>query len=139
MFVTVWFALINLATGEGVTVNAGHEYPAVCKAGGTYELIQSKHSLSVGAMPGIRYRENAFQMDPGDQLFVYTDGVPEAINKDEEQFGTDRMLEVLNRNIDAGPEKILACMKEELAAFAGEVPQFDDTTMLCFRYKGVEN
>lgn len=138
-FVTVWFALINLATGEGVTVNAGHEYPAVCKAGGTYELIQSKHSLSVGAMPGIRYRENAFQMDPGDQLFVYTDGVPEAINKDEEQFGTDRMLEVLNRNIDAGPEKILACMKEELAAFAGEVPQFDDTTMLCFRYKGVEN
>ena len=133
-FVTVWFALINLATGEGVSVNAGHENPAVCRAGKEYVLIRSKHSMSVGAVPGITFREHTFQMDPGDQLFVYTDGVPEAVNKENEQFGTDRMLEVLNRNKDAGVRELLARMKEEIDAFAGEVPQFDDTTMLCFHY-----
>jgi serine phosphatase RsbU (regulator of sigma subunit) len=137
-FVTVWFALIDLTTGEGIAVNAGHEYPAVCRAGGSYELIHDKHSMAVGTLPGIKFREHAFHMNPGDQLFVYTDGVPEAINKDNEQFGTDRMLEVLNQNKDTAPEVLLARMKEAIDAFAGEVPQFDDTTMLCFHYKGDE-
>ena len=137
-FVTIWFALIDLTTGEGVAANAGHEYPAVCRAGGSYELIRDKHSMAVGTLPGIKFREHAFHMDPGDQLFVYTDGVPEAINKENEQFGTDRMLEVLNRNRDATSEVLLVRMKEEIDAFAGDVPQFDDTTMLCFQYKGTE-
>ena len=135
-FVTVWFALINLTTGEGVSVNAGHENPAVCREGETYELIRVKHSLMIGAMPGFRFREHHFQMNPGDRLFVYTDGVPEAVNKDDKQFGTDRMLKVLNQNKDAGSRELLARMKEEIDAFAGEVPQFDDTTMLFFHYKG---
>ena len=137
-FVTIWFALIDLTTGEGVAANAGHEYPAVCRAGGSYELIHDKHSMAVGTLPGIKFREHAFHMDPGDQLFVYTDGVPEAINKENEQFGTDRMLEVLNRNRDVAPETLLVRMKEEIDTFAGDVPQFDDTTMLCFHYKGTE-
>lgn len=137
-FVTVWFALIDLRTGEGVAVNAGHEKPAVCRAGASYELISNKHSLSLGVMSGIGFRENEFQMYPGDQVFVYTDGVPEAINKDNEQFGTGRMLEVLNQNNDADPKTILTRMKEEIDAFAVDVPQFDDTTMLCFHYKGVK-
>ena len=77
--------------------------------------------------------EHAFRLNPGDRVFVYTDGVPEAINQDNEQFGTDRMLEVLNRNRDAGTQALLALMKEEIDAFAGDVPQFDDTTMLSFR------
>ena len=135
-FVTIWFAMIDLTTGEGVAVNAGHEYPAVCRAQGSYELIRSKHSMAVGTLPGIRFREHAFHMDPGDQLFVYTDGVPEAINKENEQFGTDRMLEVLNRNRNAASKVLLTQMKEEIDAFAGDVPQFDDTTMLCFHYNG---
>ena len=137
-FVTVWFALIDLTTGEGISVNAGHENPSVCRAGGAYELIRNKHSMSVGVMPEVTFREHTFQMNPGDQLFVYTDGVPEAVNKDNEQFGTDRMLDVLNRNRDAGPKEQAVRMKEAIDAFAGEVPQFDDTTMLCFRYKGTE-
>ena len=138
-FVTVWFAIIDLVAGEGVAVNAGHENPAVCRAGGSYELIRSKHSMSIGYMAGIKFREHTFRMNPGDQLFVYTDGVPEAVNKDNEQFGTDRMLEVLNRDRDAGPEILLSRIKEEIDAFAGDVPQFDDTTMLCFHYKGVRS
>ena len=137
-FATVWFALIDLMTGEGISVNAGHEYPAVCRAGGSYELIRSKHSISIGVMPGIRYREHAFRLDPGDQLFVYTDGVPEAVNQEEEPFGTERMLDVLNRNRDAGSKELLVRVKEEIDAFAGDIPQFDDTTMLGFRYNGTD-
>ena len=137
-FATVWFALIDLMTGEGISVNAGHEYPAVCRAGGSYELIRSKHSISIGVMPGIRYREHTFRLDPGDQLFVYTDGVPEAVNQDEEPFGTERMLDVLNRNRDAGSKELLVRVKEEIDAFAGDIPQFDDTTMLGFRYNGTD-
>ena len=135
-FATVWFALIDLTTGKGVSVNAGHENPAVCRSGGSFELVRAKHSLSLGVMTGVRYREYPFVMNPDDQLFVYTDGVPEAVNQDDEQFGTDRMLEVLNRNRTAGPRQLLLRMKEEIDAFAGDVPQFDDTTMLCFHYKG---
>ena len=137
-FATVWFALIDLTTGEGVSVNAGHENPAFSRAGGSFELIRTKHNLSIGVMPGVSYREYPFLMEPGDQLFVYTDGVPEAVNQDNEQFGTDRMLEVLNRNRTAGSRQLLLLMKEEIDAFAGDVPQFDDTTMLCFHYKGAE-
>ena len=137
-FATVWLALIDLTTGEGISVNAGHEYPAVCRAGGSYELIRSKHSISIGVMPGIRYREHAFRLDPGDQLFVYTDGVPEAVNQEEEPFGTERMLDVLNRNRDAGSKELLVRVKEEIDAFAGDIPQFDDTTMLGFRYNGTD-
>ena len=85
-------------------------------------------------MPGITYREHEFRMSPGDKLFVYTDGVPEAVNKENEQFGTDRMLETLNRNREAGPKDLLENMKADIDAFAGEAPQFDDTTMLYFCY-----
>ena len=134
-FATIWFALIDLRTGEGVSVNAGHEHPAVCRNGGSYELIRYKHNMVVGTLPGIRYTEHPFRMEPGDKLFVYTDGVPEAVNKENEQFGTDRMLETLNRNREAGAKDLLEQMKEEIDAFAGEVPQFDDTTMLSFYYR----
>ena len=137
-FATVWLALIDLTTGEGISVNAGHEYPAVCRAGGSYELIRSKHSISIGVMPGISYREHTFRLDPSDQLFVYTDGVPEAVNQEEKPFGTERMLDVLNRNRDAGSKELLMRVKEEIDAFAGDIPQFDDTTMLGFRYNGTD-
>ena len=134
-FVTVWIALIDVATGKGVSVNAGHEHPSVCKAGGVYELIRYRHSPAIGTMSGIRYRQHEFQMGPGDKLFVYTDGVPEATNIDNEQFGTDRMLEALNHNREADPKKLLINLKEEIDAFAGDAPQFDDTTMLSFHLK----
>ena len=133
-FVTIWLVLINLKTGEGVSINAGHEHPAVLRSGGSYQLVRYRHALPVGIMPGVTFEEHEFHMSPGDKLFVYTDGVPEAVNKENEQFGTDRMLETLNRNRDAGPKELLECMKAEIDAFIGDVPLFDDTTMLCFQY-----
>lgn len=135
-FVTVWLAIIDLRTGEGLAVNAGHEHPALSRKGEDFELIVYKHNLVVGMLEGITYRQHAFRLNPGDRLFVYTDGVPEASNVELEQFGTDRMLEALNRTKDLAPEELLASVSEEIDAFMGQASRFDDTTMMCFHYIG---
>ena len=130
-FVTVWLALLDLETGEGTAVNAGHEHPAVCRDGKRFELVRYQHSLAAGMMNGLTFPQHKFRLRPGDKLFVYTDGVPEAQNASLEQFGTDRMLEVLNANRNETPEGLLAAVTKAIDAFTGEAPRFDDTTMLC--------
>jgi sigma-B regulation protein RsbU (phosphoserine phosphatase) len=139
LFVTVWMAVIDLKTGEGVSLNAGHEHPALCKAGGDYELVVYKHSVAVAAMEDMIFRERRFKMDKGDKLFVYTDGVAEATNADNELFGTDRMIETLNKNKDKTLKEQVDGMKESIDEFVQDAPQFDDITMLCFEYKGQDN
>lgn len=136
LFVTVWLAIIQISTGEGLAANAGHEHPALCRAGNGYELVKYRHSLALAAMEGMRFREHEFQLRPGDSLYVYTDGVPEATNAHEELYGTDRMLEALNQEPGASPEELLRTVKEEIDAFVGDAPQFDDITMLCLHYYG---
>ena len=137
MFVTVWLAIIDVTTGEGIAANAGHEYPALCRKGEKFELVQTKHSPAVAIMDGIKFREHEFKLEKGDMLFIYTDGVPEAVNEGNEMFGAERMIDVLNANIDSPVEKIPEQMKLALDTFAGAAPQFDDTTMLAFKYKGL--
>jgi len=137
LFVTVWMAVIDLKTGEGVSLNAGHEHPALCKAGGDYELVVYRHSVAVAAMEGMVFQERRFKLDMGDKLFVYTDGVPEATNAENELFGTDRMIEALNKNKDKSLKEQVDGMKESIDEFVKDAPQFDDITMLCFEYKGV--
>lgn len=136
LFVTVWMAVIDLKTGEGVSLNAGHEHPALCKAGGDYELVVYRHSVAVAAMEGMVFQERRFKLDMGDKLFVYTDGVPEATNAENELFGTDRMIEALNKNKDKSLKEQVDGMKESIDEFVKDAPQFDDITMLCFEYKG---
>lgn len=136
MFVTVWLAVIEISTGRGMAANAGHEHPVIKRADGSYKLIKYKHSPAVAAIDGVRFREHEFALKPGDSLFVYTDGVTEATNSDEELFGEKRMLAALNNNIEAEPEELLPAVKKEIDKFVGDAPQFDDITMLCFKYKG---
>ena len=136
LFVTVWAAVINLETGDAVEANAGHEYPAIRKGNGSYELIKSKHSPAVATIEGLKFRQTEFHLDPGDRLFVYTDGVTEATNANNELFGEKRLLDSLNRNPDALPCELLPTVKNDIDAFVGEAPQFDDITMLSFIYKG---
>ena len=138
LFVTVWLAIIEISTGKGLAANAGHEHPAIRRAGGKYELVTYRHSPAVAAMDGIRFSEHPFELHPGDSLFVYTDGVPEATNASDELFGNDRMLAALNRDPDATPEQLLANVKKEIDAFVGDAPQFDDITMMDFRYTGAQ-
>ena len=139
MFVTVWLAIIELSTGKGVAANAGHEHPAICRKDGGYMLVTYAHSPVVAAMEGLRFREHEFTLDPGDRLFVYTDGVPEATNAHRELFGSARMVEALNREPEAGPEALLRNVRQEIDGFVGDAPQFDDITMLAMFYKGAKD
>ncbi len=136
LFVTVWLAIIEISTGKGIAANAGHEHPVIRRADGQYELVTYRHSPAVATMEGIRFKEHPFELHPGDRLFVYTDGVPEATNADNELFGSERMLEALNRDPGAEPEELLRNVREGIDAFVGDAPQFDDITMLGFRYTG---
>ncbi len=137
MFVTVWMAIVDLETGDVECINAGHEYPALMNGKLGYSLIKDRHGLPLGCMEGAPYESYKLHMEPGDCFYVYTDGIAEAINADEEQFGTDRMLEVLNKNKDASMVDVLTAVKNAVAEFAGDEEQFDDQTMLGFRYNGL--
>ena len=136
LFVTVWLAIIDLSTGKGIAANAGHEHPALRRADGSYELVVYRHSIAVAALEGMSFKEHEFELHPGDALFVYTDGVPEAADKDYQLFGTDRMLTALNRDPAASPEQLLKNVRHDIDAFVGNADQFDDITMLGFSYFG---
>ena len=135
-FVTVWCAVFEISTGKGITANAGHEHPVLRRADGRYELQVYRHAMPVGTIKGIPFRQHAFQMNPGDSFFVYTDGVPEATNEQKELFGTERMLAALNRDPDAPPEQVLEQVTQDIDRFVDGAEQFDDITMLSFRYHG---
>lgn len=136
MFVTVWLGILEVSTGRLTCANAGHEYPALRRAGGEYELVKDEHGFVLAGMEGVRYREYELELASGDELYVYTDGVAEATNADEVLFGTDRMLEALNSHLGAGPDILLPKVKEVIDSFVGNAPQFDDITMLGLRYLG---
>ena len=136
MFVTVWLGIVDLNTGYMQCANAGHEYPVIKREGGDFEVYKDKHCLAVGAMEGLSFKEYDVQLSSGDTIFVYTDGIPEAVNKNEEQYGIDRMLAVLNNNKDVSMDKLLPRVKADIDAFVGEADQFDDVTMLGFKYVG---
>ena len=136
MFVTVWLGILELSTGKLIAASAGHEYPVIRHANGSFTLYKDPHGLVVGGMEGTRYPEYSILLDPGDKLFVYTDGVPEATNGKNELFGTERMVEALNRQPEAAPEQLLRNVREAVDAFVRDAEQFDDLTMLCLEYKG---
>ena len=133
MFVTVWFGILEHSTGHVVAANAGHEYPTIRKADGEFELIKDIHGLAIGIMEDIEYKEYEFELEKGDTLFIYTDGVPEATDSNNELFGNERMLEALNSSPDILPETIVKTVKEKIDEFVGEAPQFDDITMLAIQ------
>ena len=130
MFVTLWLGILELSTGVLTAVNAGHEYPALRHAGGVFELYRDPHGLVCGALERSRYREYTLTLAPGDQLFLYTDGVPDALSEADERFGTDRMLAALNQAPEADPQQLLARVRDTIDAFVGSAMQADDLTML---------
>ena len=137
MFVTVWLGILEISTGKLTASNAGHEYPVLRKANGMFELIKDKHGFVIGGMDGIKYKEYELQMQPGSKLFLYTDGVPEATDANGELFGTERMVNALNKDVDAAPNDILKQVRASVDSFVKDAEQFDDLTMLCVEYKGV--
>ena len=130
MFVTVWFGILEISTGRITASNAGHEYPMIRRPDGEFELFKDKHCFVIGAIKSKKYKEYEFTLPKGGTLFVYTDGVPEATDADENMFGTDRLAKVLNIDPDAPPKQLLESVKEKVDEFVGDAPQFDDLTML---------
>ena len=138
MFVTVWFGILEISTGKIIAANAGHEYPALTQ-NGVYTLLKDKHSFIIGGMEGTRYAEYEIRLKPGDRLFLYTDGVPEAVDAKNNMFGTDRMLGALNAEPDASLERTLENVRNAVDGFVSGAERFDDMTMLCLEYKGPKN
>ena len=136
MFVTVWLGILEISTGRLTAANAGHEYPSLRRADGSFELFKDKHGLVIGAMNGAKYREYELQLRPGDKLFVYTDGVPEATDAENRMFGTERMLAALNEGADGTPQELLKTVRRAVDGFVQGAEQFDDLTMLCIEYRG---
>ncbi len=136
MFVTVWMGILEISTGKLTAANAGHEYPILKRADGRFEALKDKHGFVVGGMKASRYTEYELYLEPGSKLFVYTDGVPEATDEENRMFGAQRLLDVLNREPDADPERVLRNVQDAVADFVQDAEQFDDLTMLCLEYRG---
>ena len=136
MFITVWLGILDLNTGKLTAANGGHEYPILREPGLPYTPVWDKHDMVVGSLPEIQYREYELQLSPGSGLFLYTDGLVEASDKDKNMFGKDRVVAELNRDPDASAEEIIENMKKAIADFEQDAVQFDDLTMMCLIYKG---
>ncbi|MDD6267621.1 MAG: SpoIIE family protein phosphatase [Clostridium sp.] len=132
MFVTAFICVLDVRSGEVQFVNAGHNCPFVQKQDGAFEMFRAKANLVFGLMEDVQYREQTLTLNPGDSIYLYTDGVTEALNPEQELFGDDRLYEILNRHrAQAGePETFVQAIYREVQAFADGEPQADDITML---------
>ena len=136
MFVTAWMGVLDLTTGMLEFANAGHNPPLVRHADGSFTYLKTKPGLMLAGLPGLSYKKNELQLSPGDEIYIYTDGVTEAADTANELYGEQRLLELLNTLHGLRAEEVCRAVKEDVMAFAGEAPQFDDITMLYLKYQG---
>lgn len=138
MFVTAWMGKIDLSTGMLSFANAGHNPPVIVHANGECEYLKSRTGFVLAGMEGMKYRANEITLNKGDRIFLYTDGVTEATDKNEALYGEERLIAYVDKNKDLGAEALLSGLKEDIDLFVGDAPQFDDITMLVFDYKKKE-
>ena len=136
MFVTSWMGVLNLKTGLVEYANAGHNPPLVRHKDGSFEYLKSRAGFVLAGMEGIRYRKNELQLSPGDEIFLYTDGVTEATDANNELYGEERLLRFMNTLNDLPASEVCGMVKADVDAFVGDAPQFDDITMVYLRYNG---
>lgn len=136
MFVTAWQGGIDLLTGTVRFANAGHN-PPVLKRNGKYEYLKSRAGFVLAGMDGLKYKLQEFVMEPGDEIFLYTDGVTEATNAENALYGEDRLLNILNAKEYKDMEEVCKTVKADVDAFVGDAPQFDDITMVALRFRGL--
>lgn len=136
MFVTIFLGLLDTGTGELLFANGGHNPPLVVAETGEAEFLAVPKGLVLGAMEDYLYRTDKIQLKPGESLFMYTDGVTEAMNAGEELFSEERLKSRLNSLRGSGVRDMISGVMEELVFFADSAAQSDDITMLAVRYKG---
>lgn len=137
LFVTAWFGILNLTNGHLEFANAGHNPPLLYSVKtGRFEYLRTKPNMVLAGMENVNYRKNEIQIEPGDRIFLYTDGVTEATNIENKLYGEDRLQEFLNRSLDLSVEETIKEVKRDIDSFVGNAEQFDDITMLELLYKG---
>jgi sigma-B regulation protein RsbU (phosphoserine phosphatase) len=134
-YATMFYGVLDPATGRLAYVNAGHNPPYVLRASGEIETL-NVGGLPIGLMSGMGYEEGAAELGPGDLLVLFTDGVSEAVNAADEEFGEAKIEELARTHADAGAEAVLDAIAEAVAVFAQGLPQMDDITMLVVKRQG---
>ena len=136
MFVTAWMGVLDLTTGKVDFANAGHNPPLVRHGDGTFTYLRSRPGLVLAGMEGIRYRRNELMLAPGDEIYLYTDGVTEATDANEALYGEERLQVLMNRLHGCSGEEVCRAVRQDIDLFVGTAPQFDDITMLYLKYNG---
>ncbi len=134
MFVTVWIGKLDIYTGELSFASAGHNPPLLLGESGKYDYLKSKVGFVLAGMEGVRYKKNTVTLLPGEQIYLYTDGVTEATTADNRLYGEERLQNKLNEDITRSPSEIIQVVKDDINVFVEDAPQFDDITMLCVKF-----
>ena len=135
MFVTLWVGILQLESGEMTYVSAGHNPPVII-SNNTPKYLKGKNGFVLAGMEDFFYKENSVKLNVGDTVCLYTDGVTEANNQNKELFGENGLISCLSETNNSSPDQIIKTVKDSVDLFVGKEPQFDDQTMLCFKYKG---
>ena len=130
MFVTLLYAVYDPSSRELTYANGGHNSPLVVHPDGTSALFPLTDGIALGIAPDLSYKQNTVTLSPGDSVIFYTDGVTEAMNSEEEEFGLDPLSEFFRTNPPENPEETTAAVFDAVNAFAGEMAQSDDITCL---------
>ena len=135
MFVTVFYGIYNIRTGEVTYTNAGHNPPYIMKANGSVQSLPMSKDIIAGFLDDFQFTENTLQLEPGDTLLMFTDGVTEAIDPEENEYGVERLQQLLGQLVASDCQKIIDTVKADVKAFAGEAEQSDDITLLALKRK----
>jgi sigma-B regulation protein RsbU (phosphoserine phosphatase) len=135
MFVTVFYGIYNIKTGEVTYTNAGHNPPYLMKANGSIKSLGNSKNIALGVMEDIPFTEETLQLEPGETLLMYTDGVTEATDKEEKEYGEARLEALLKQSTQADCQQIIDKVKADVKAFVGEAEQSDDITLLALKRK----
>ena len=135
MFVTAWIGILDTRTMTLQYTNAGHNYPVLLRQGKPCELMKDVHGLFLAGMDFTEYRQSELKLEPGDRLFLYTDGVTEAHDPDAAQYGEERLNAVLERTRQSPGNEVLEGVLEDMKEFTRGAPQFDDITMVVLDIK----
>lgn len=136
MFVTIFCGILNVKTGEVLYTNGGHNPPLLIKGNGDVSYLETSGELLVGAMEEAQYTTRSIMLGQGDSLFLYTDGVTEAMNERNELFSEERLQKGLSKYRDKTVDQVISAVMQEIAGFTGSTPQSDDITMMMITYKG---
>ena len=130
-FVTLFFGLLNPVDHTISYTNAGHEYPILLRKDSTERLKTG--GLPLGLFPDTEYEEKQVELYPGDLLFIFSDGVTDAFNRENESFTEERVRSLIEKNRDLDPDELVQFICDEIQGFVGNVPQFDDITLIIIK------